>query len=114
MALSSADRILVARLTGIAARHASGIEARNAEQLGEEPGDPVAELRAVSVDRHLLSVAAAMYVDSDHNYGPGAARLLELAGADLVEARAWRSAHPPRGFRPPQARPGGGQDRPSQ
>jgi hypothetical protein len=114
MELSSADRVVVAQLTGTAARHASGKEASNARELREEPGDPVADLHAISWDPRLLTVAAAMYVDSDTwNYAAKAAELLRQAGADLDQARAWKQAHPSRGWRTPQAQPGGGQTNPS-
>lgn len=100
MGLTIAERVLVARLSGVAARHASGQEARSAAVLGMVPGDPVADLHAVSTDPHLLSVAAAMYVGDDHWYGSAALSLLVTAGADLDAARMWRAEHPPRPFRP--------------
>lgn len=101
--LSSTDRVLVAELQGVAARHASGQEQRNAAELGEEPGDPVADLHAVTTDRWLLTAAASVFVgDGADWYAPRAAALLERAGADLDRARVWRREHPPRAFRPPQ------------
>lgn len=103
MGLSSADRVLIARLQGVAARHASGREAANAATFGEEPGDPVADLHAVTTDRGLLTRAAAVYVGSDHWYGAEAVRLLGLAGADLDEARRLKPGSGG-GWNPPQAR----------
>lgn len=100
--LTSHDRVLVARLQGVAARYASGAEARNAADLDEPPGNPVAELRGVTTDGWLLSVAAAMYVGGGHWYAAPALRLLVAAGADEGAARQWRHDHPPGGFRPPQ------------
>ncbi len=93
----------MARLQGVAARYASGVEARNSAELGAEPGDPVSELRGVTVDGWLLSVAAAVFVDGGDWYAARAAGLLEQAGADLAAARVWRAAHPPRAFRPPRS-----------
>ncbi len=106
MRLSSADRVLVARLTGVAARFASGQQARAHAEFGDvEPvGDAaaVAALREVTTDTQLLTVAAAMFVDGSDWYAAEALRLLVLAGADPGGAAQWRRDHPPRSFRPPQ------------
>ncbi len=105
-ALSGADRVLVARLTGVAARFASGQQARAHAEFGdEEPvGDDaaVAALHEVTAEARLLTVAAAMYVDGGYWYADEALRLLVLAGADPDGAKVWREQHPPRTFRPPQ------------
>lgn len=110
----------MARLTGIAEHYAGGFgdadaatvresleRHRDGEPLAEPLGDIVGELRAVSTDRQVLAQAAARYTGDDPSmpYAPWVLRLLELAGADLEAARAWREAHPPRGFTPPQADP---------
>ncbi len=105
--MSSADRVLVASLTGVAARFASGQQQRIHEQFGDdEPaGDEaaVAALHEVTADRELLTVAAAMYVDPDGRWYAGEAlRLLVLAGADETAARQHRADNPPREFRFPQ------------
>ncbi len=104
--LSSAGRVLVARLTGVAARFASGQQARVHAEFGDqEPvGDvaAVAALREVTADVWLLTAAAAMYVDSGDWYAAEALRLLVLAGADPDGAAQWRRDHPPRSFQAPQ------------
>ncbi len=107
MRLSSADRVLVSRLTGGEARFESGQQDRANEEFGDlEPvGDDaaVAALHEATADVRLLTVAAAMFVDSGDWYAAEALRLLVLAGADVTEARRWREEHPSRTFRPPQS-----------
>ncbi len=99
--LSSADRVLVARLTGVAARFASGQQARAHAEFGDlEPvGDAaaVAALHEVTADPELLTTAAVMYANGGHWYAVEALRLLGLAGADLDEAeRRSQRPQPPR------------------
>jgi hypothetical protein len=114
------DRLAVAKLSGIASRYALGNAGIDGEAVrmaldNHRDGDPlaglvaeaVAEIHAVSTDARVLSQAAAPYTDDDPTSprNPYVARLLELAGADLEQARGWRAAHPARGFNPPQASP---------
>lgn len=75
--LPAAQRILVARLSGTAARYATG--------RGE--GDPVAALHGISHDPVLLGLAAAGYLvtvewEPDNRHAPEALRWLQEAGAD--------------------------------
>lgn len=98
---SRADLIVVARLHGVALRYAGGFSGTAYDEAAA-----VAALRTESRDRRLLTRAAAnAIVDDEPGRGARTARLLELAGADLEQARVWRAANPPRGFRPPQADP---------
>jgi hypothetical protein len=69
-------RLLVARLTGIAAGYAGGLRAEFTRD------DALAELRAVTTDPDVLAEAAAMYVGDDYWYGGEAVALLIDAGAD--------------------------------
>jgi hypothetical protein len=95
----SRERITVARLSGTAERYA-------AQRDGFDLDAAVAELRAISTDRHLLAHAADAYVDPAA-YWPAetVAALLEAAGADLDEARALHAAYPPlSGGRDPSTR----------
>lgn len=110
----------MAQLSGVATRHVlgnGGVDGeavrvaltahRDGEPLAEVLADAVGELRGVSTDRQLLSQAAGPYTADDETrpFRWYITRLLELAGADLDEARAWRITNPPRGFNPPQASP---------
>lgn len=72
--LPGAERIAIAQLSGVAARHARG----------RGDGDPVAELHSVSRDPRLLGIAAAAcLVQADRNrHEAEALRLLRAAGAD--------------------------------
>jgi hypothetical protein len=108
------DRILVARLQGVALRFAGGFDQRDPGPLRAEldagVGGPltdeaVAALLEVTARPDLITESAAMFVDNPRPSAPWATRLLDLAGADLDAARAWKVAHPPNGFFPPQAEP---------
>ncbi len=96
----------MARLSGVAARFASGQQDRAHAEFGDlEPvGDQaaVAALHEATADVRLLTAAAAMFVDSGDWYAAEALRLLVLAGADPDGAAQWRRDHPPRSFRAPQ------------
>lgn len=71
--LPLAERIMLARLAGVAARHAGG----------RGDGDPVAALHAISRDPRLLGITAGQYAACEGDpQAPAAADLLAAAGAD--------------------------------
>lgn len=112
-----AERLVVASLSGLAARFAGGFgegAALHPQVVAELDGDigpavrhVLGELHAITGDWDLLTEAATITVidDDPDSYGPRACRLLELAGADLDEARRRRLARG-NGWVTPQAEPG--------
>lgn len=79
---SEGERAAIARLAGVARRHAS---LRHAATGGYDPAAAVAELQQISTDAHLLAHATTYPQD----FLFAATRdLLEVAGADRSELEA--------------------------
>lgn len=96
------DRVKAAMLDGTAVRWAGHF--RQGRWDGDEV-EALAELRAITTDPAIYTLAAAGLVGSDRGNASAAAELLARGGADLDEARRIRAARGP-GFNPPQADPG--------
>lgn len=85
-----ADRILIARLTGTARRHA-----RLSELTADGEAAAVAELRELAAGRaDLLAEVAGIKAGAtegkhDESWGQQASRLCRLAGADEAAIAAW-------------------------
>jgi hypothetical protein len=78
--MPQADRIAIARLTGIADRYGWG----HRRDWPTEEG--VAALHEVSSDPTLLGLAAGASLASPHEHRRAAAELLRAAGADMTVA----------------------------
>lgn len=111
--LPKAEGIAVARLSGVALRHAAGQGDRDPAGVD----GPTAELHAISTDPRLLGIAAARHTVNPTALDRRAAQLLRDAGADeqmiaehAEQVRYWRglptSQDQPR--QPPDSSSGGG------